>query len=105
MKTIHEISKNETLNKVSRFEARISHLLHARIKKIAKLQHRTVTDFATSALEEALTKAEKELEQQQIMIFSIIDQEVFLNALLCQLEPNEALKRAFAYHEKMVTNG
>jgi uncharacterized protein (DUF1778 family) len=95
----------KTINEISRFEARISNLLHARIKKIAKLQHRTVTEFATIALEEALTKAEKELEQQQIIYFSAIDQENFVTALLNPVEPNEALKRAFAYHAKMVING
>ena len=83
----------------SRLEAWITPELHWQIKLAAQLQGRSLTDFILSAVQEA---AQKAIEQSQVMELSREDQKVFAKALLNPPEPNEALKKALALHQKLV---
>ena len=85
----------------ARLEARITPDLHARLKRAAEIQGRTVTDFVVSAVNDA---AQVAIEQAEVIRLSRIDQEFFAKALISPQKPTPALKRAFAYHRKMVVS-
>lgn len=84
----------------ARLEARISQDLHSLLRRAAELQGRTLTDFVTETLRIAATQA---VESAVILRLSLEDQERFANALLNPPEPNNALRRAFARNNQMVT--
>lgn len=86
----------------ARLEARITPDLHARLKRAAEIQGRTVTDFVVSAVNDA---AQSAIEQAEVIRLSRIDQECFAKALISPPNPVPALKRAFARHRKMVRAG
>ncbi|MGB7182275.1 MAG: DUF1778 domain-containing protein [Burkholderiaceae bacterium] len=75
----------------ARLEARISAELHAQIKRAAQLQGRTMTDFVTSAVQQAAHQA---IEQADVLRLSQVDQAAFAQALMSAPEPSEALDRA-----------
>lgn len=86
----------------ARLEARITPDLHARLKRAAQIQGRTVTDFVVSAVNDA---AQSAIEQAEVLRLSKIDQEFFAQALISPQKPTAALKRAFAYHRRMLVSG
>ncbi len=83
----------------ARLEARISSRLHAMLKTAAVSQGRTMTDFVTSALQQAVQQAMIEDELHRL---SLADQQCFARALLTPAAPTVALKRAFARHKKQI---
>ena len=83
----------------ARLEARISNDLHAIVKRAAKIQGRTMTDFVIMALQEAARQA---IEQSELMRLSVADQQAFASALIDPPKPNAALKRAFAKGRKLL---
>lgn len=86
----------------ARLEARITPDLHARLKRAAEIQGRTVTDFVVSAVNDA---AQSAIEQAEVLRLSKIDQEFFAQALISPQKPTAALKRAFATHRRMLVSG
>ena len=83
----------------ARLEARISADLHANIKLVADMQHRSMTDFIVSVMQEAVQRV---IEQRDVIKLSLEDQTRFANAILSPPEINPALKRALAKHRDMV---
>ena len=77
----------------ARLEARIHYDAHIQIKRAAEIQGRTVTDFVICAAVEA---AQKTIEDTSIIRLSLVDQELFANALITPPEPSDALRLAFA---------
>jgi uncharacterized protein (DUF1778 family) len=83
----------------ARLEARISTELHAMLKRAAELQGRTLTDFVTTAVQDA---AQRAIEQAGIIRLSLADQECFARALLSPPKRTPALERAFARRQKLL---
>jgi uncharacterized protein (DUF1778 family) len=83
----------------ARLEARISHDLHAVVKRAAEMQGRTMTDFVIHALQSAASQA---IEQADHVRMTVADQEAFAQALIAPAKPNAALKRAFAKANKLL---
>jgi uncharacterized protein (DUF1778 family) len=83
----------------ARLEARISHDLHAVVKRAAEMQGRTMTDFVIQALQSAASQA---IEQADHVRMTVADQEAFAQALIAPAKPNAALKRAFAKANKLL---
>ncbi|CBL47307.1 conserved hypothetical protein [gamma proteobacterium HdN1] len=83
----------------ARLEARISHDLHAMLKRAAELQGRTMTDFVVAAVQDA---AQRAIEQAELMRLSLADQECFAQALLSPPSASPALKRAFIRRQKLL---
>lgn len=85
----------------ARLEARISSDLHAMLKRAAKLQGRTMTDFVVAAVQDA---AQRAIDQADIIHLSLADQERFAQALLNAAPPVPALRRAFARRGKILAS-
>lgn len=87
--------------KSARLEARISHDLHAVVKRAAEIQGRTMTDFVIHALQSAASQA---IEQADQVRLAVADQEAFAKALISPAKPNAALKRAFAKADRLLAS-
>jgi uncharacterized protein (DUF1778 family) len=83
----------------ARLEARLPADVHAMLKRAAQIQGRTLTDFVVTAAQEA---ARHTIEDAEIIRLSAEGQRRFAEALLNPPEPNEALKRAFEHHRRLV---
>jgi uncharacterized protein (DUF1778 family) len=83
----------------ARLEARVSRRVHDLMKRAAKLQGRSVTDFVSMAIE---AEARRVIEDETVLRLSLEDQKRFAKALLNPPKPNAALKRAFARHRKLI---
>jgi uncharacterized protein (DUF1778 family) len=83
----------------ARLEARLPVDVHAMLKRAAQIQGRTLTDFVVTAAQEA---ARHTIEDAEIIRLSAEGQRRFAEALLNPPEPNEALKRAFEHHRRLV---
>ena len=86
-------------NRSARLEARIAPDALAVVKRAAELQGRSVSDFVVAAAQEAAHRA---IEETQIIRLSVEDQRRFAEALINPPEPNEALRRAFEHHRRLV---
>jgi uncharacterized protein (DUF1778 family) len=86
---------------MSRFEARITADLHATLKWAAQLQGRSMTDFAVTALQKS---AQEAIEQHEVLRLNRADSEAFAAALINPPQPNAALLRAQAAHQRLVTS-
>ena len=83
----------------ARLEARLPVGVHAMLKRAAQIQGRSLTDFVVTAAQEA---ARHTIEDAEIIRLSAEGQRRFAEALLNPPEPNEALKRAFEHHRRLV---
>ena len=83
----------------ARLEARLPPDVHAMLKRAAQIQGRSLTDFVVTAAQEA---ARHTIEDAEIIRLSAEGQRRFAEALLNPPEPNEALKRAFEHHRRLV---
>ena len=83
----------------ARLEARLPADIHAMLKRAAQIQGRSLTDFVVTAAQEA---ARHTIEDAEIIRLSAEGQRRFAEALLNPPEPNEALKRAFEHHRRLV---
>ncbi len=83
----------------ARLEARLPVDVHAMLKRAAQIQGRTLTDFVVTAAQEAARHA---IEDAEIIRLSAEGQRRFADAMLNPPEPNEALKRAFEHHRRLV---
>ena len=88
-----------TSEPTARLEARLPADVHAMLKRAAQIQGRTLTDFVVTAAQEA---ARHTIEDAEIIRLSAEGQRRFAEALLNPPEPNEALKRAFEHHRRLV---
>ena len=85
--------KTGTAAKTARLEARINPELRALLQQAAELEGRTVTEFVTSALQEA---ARRTISAAHVFGLSVTDEEIFAAALIDRPPAAPALKRAFA---------
>ena len=86
-------------NRTARVEARIAPEALAVVKRAAEIQGRSVSEFIVDAAQEA---AHRTIEETSIIRLSVEDQRLIADAILHPPEPNDALRRAFAAHEKLV---
>ncbi|MCA0028016.1 MULTISPECIES: DUF1778 domain-containing protein [unclassified Mesorhizobium] len=87
------------LTRTSRLEARISPDMLSVMKRAAKIQGRSVSDFVVSAAQEA---AQRTIEEIAIIRLSIEDQLALVEAILNPPEPNEALRKAADAYKRVV---
>lgn len=78
-------------SKSERLEARISKEQKELFQRAADLQGRTLTDFMITALQEAAMKA---IQEHEMMILSVQDRKVFVEALLNPPSPSAKLQAA-----------
>lgn len=83
----------------ARLEARISPEMLTIVKRAAEIQGRSISDFVVAAAQEA---AQKTIERTSIILLSIEDQRLMMESILNPPEPNEALKKAFEAHKRLV---
>ncbi len=94
-----ETIQNPTLIRTARLEARIAPEALVVVKRAAEIQGRSVSDFVVEAAQQA---AQKTIEETSIIRLSLEDQRKIAEAILNPPEPNDALRRAFAAHKKLV---
>lgn len=69
------------------------------LKRAAKIQGRSLTDFVVTAAHDAAKRA---IEEAYIIRLTLEDQRKFAEALINPPKPNAALKRAARLHAKLV---
>lgn len=85
--------------KDARLMARLSQKQKDLFQQAANYQGRTLTEFLLDAAQE---KAERVIEQHEVIRLSEEDQKIFFAALLNPPPPNEALKKAFQLHKELI---
>ena len=78
-------------SKVERLEARISKEQKELFQRAADLQGQSLTHFVVSSVLEAAKRA---IQEHEMMMLSVQDREVFVEALLNPPQPNNKLKAA-----------
>ncbi|WP_298916710.1 DUF1778 domain-containing protein [uncultured Nostoc sp.] len=82
---------NLTRSKAERLEVRITKEQKEIFQRAAEIQGRTLTDFVISSV---MNVAKQIIQENEMMILSREDQEVFVEALLNPPEPSAKLKTA-----------
>ena len=85
----------------ARLEARISPDLHSLLKRAARIQGRSVSDFVAEAVH---TAAQRVVSEAEIVQLSLADQNAFAKALLEPPKANEALRKAQKKHAALVSS-
>jgi uncharacterized protein (DUF1778 family) len=85
--------------KPERLEARISREQKELFQRAADIQGRTLTDFVISSVQEAALRA---IQEHEMMILSVRDQEVFVEALLNPPNPSEKLRTAAQRYKQKI---
>lgn len=88
-----------TPTRSARIEARISPEMLKIVKRAAEIEGRSISDFVVAAAQEA---AQKTIERTTVILLSIEDQRLMMDSILNPPEPNEALKKAFEAHKRLV---
>ena len=86
-------------NRSARIEARIAPDALAVVKRAAKMQGRSVSDFVIAAAHEA---AWKTIEDAHVVRLSLDDQERFVDLLLNPPALTPAMKRAKKVHSRLI---
>jgi len=89
----------QSTTRTARVEARLSPEALAIVKRAAEIQGRSLSDFVVSAAQEA---AQRTIEEAQILRLSVEDQQALAASLINPPEPNDALRRAAAAHQRLV---
>jgi uncharacterized protein (DUF1778 family) len=96
--TLAKSSREKSLlSKSERLEARISQENKELFQRAADIQGRTLTDFVVSSL---VCAANQIIQENEIMVLSRKDQEVFVEALLNPPAPSEKLRVAAQRYKK-----
>ena len=85
------------LSKIERLEARVTRVQKELFQRAADIQGRTLTDFVISSVAEA---AKQVIQEYEIMILSVQDREVFVEALLNPPEPSDKLRAAASRYKQ-----
>ncbi|MBE9249822.1 DUF1778 domain-containing protein [Dolichospermum sp. LEGE 00240] len=97
----HSVARNSPekslRSKSERLEARISPENKELFQRAADIQGRTLTDFVVSSL---VSAANQIIQENEIMVLSRKDQEVFVEALLNPPKPSEKLQLAAQRYKK-----
>jgi uncharacterized protein (DUF1778 family) len=86
-------------DRTARIEARIAPDALAIIKRAARIQGRSISDFVVAAAQEA---AHRVIEETQIIHLSVEDQRRLAETLINPPEPNDASRRAAKFHAEHV---
>ena len=101
MLTIEQIAKEiepELAEKEARLEIRLNTLYKMFLKQVYKpAGYRSLSAFILQA---AIEKAEQLIEKEKLILASDRDKNIFFNALLNTVEPNEALQKAAKAYKK-----
>ena len=90
---------SEQLDRTERVEARLSRDALVVIERAAEIEGRSVSEFIVNAAEKA---AQETVERTTMIRLAVEDQRRMWEALLNPPEPNEALRRAFEAHKRLV---
>jgi len=85
--------------KPERLEARISREQKELFQRAADIQGRTLTDFVISSVQEAAKRA---IQEHEMMILSVRDREVFVEALLNPPNPSDKLRSAAQRYKQKI---
>lgn len=85
--------------KTARLEARLTPNVYGLVRRAARLQGRSVSDFVVAAAQQA---AEAAIAQLQIIDLSLADQKRFAAALLRPAALAPAMKRAGVAHGRLI---
>jgi uncharacterized protein (DUF1778 family) len=96
---IISVMAEDTQPTTARLEARLPNDVHALLKRAAKIEGRTLTDFVVSAAREADCRT---IEATEILRLSAQDQRQIAEALLNPPEPAPALKKAFKQRSELL---
>ncbi len=88
-------------NRTARIEARIAPSALRVVKRAAKLQGRSISDFVVAAAQEV---AHRTIDEAQVIRLSIEDQERFVELLLNPPALAPALKRAKRAHARLIAS-
>ncbi len=83
----------------ARLEARLPVELHALLKRAAKIEGRSLTDFVVSAAQAA---ARKTIEESSLIKLSAEDQQRFAEALIDPAPLTPAMERAISRHRRLI---
>ncbi len=85
----------------ARINIRLDQEIKAMIEEAASITGMSLTDFLVSSAKE---KAEQAVEQHNSFLASRRDREMFFNALMNPVEPNDRLTAAAAKYKKVDTD-
>lgn len=97
-KNMSDATKEKKQNK-TRLDFRVSVESKAMIEQAASLSGQTVSDFAVSTL---IKSAQEVISQNRQTKLSLRDQQLFLQMLESNDQPNEALKNALKTYRKKI---
>ena len=89
-----------TAGRSARLEARVSPDILAVLKRAAEIEGRSLSEFVVAAAREAATRT---IEQTQIIRLSLKDQQTLAEALANPPEPSDAMRRAKAAHDRLMS--
>jgi len=96
--TVAKTSQEKSLcSKLERLEARVSAQNKELFQRAADIQGRTLSNFVVSSL---VSVANQIIQENEIMVLSRKDQEIFVEALLNPPEPSEKLRLAAQRYKK-----
>lgn len=83
----------------ARINLRLKHNSKRMLEHAASLEGQTVSKFV---LHSALSRAEKTIQQHEVMSLNARDSEAFLNALAAPIRFNDKLATAFEEHDRRI---
>ena len=86
--------------KDERINLRLKHNAKLMLERAASFEGQTISKFVLSS---ALARAEKTIQEHELMILNTRDSEAFFNALAAPVEFNKKLVAALKEHERRVT--
>jgi uncharacterized protein (DUF1778 family) len=89
-------------NKTSRLDARVTPDLLQQLRRVAEIQGRSVSDYVTATLREAV---QKDIAEMEVIRLSREASERFAAALIDPPDPVPALRRAFEQRQRPVKQG
>jgi uncharacterized protein (DUF1778 family) len=85
--------------RAERLGFRLDRATKALIERAAQLEHRKVSDFCVTAIQEA---ARRIIAQHETIVLSERDRKLFFDTLINPPPPSDRLNRAFAAHKARV---
>jgi uncharacterized protein (DUF1778 family) len=86
-------------SKSERLEASITREQKELFQQAADIQGRTLTDFVISSVADA---AKRVIQEHEMMVLSVRDREVFVEALLNPPEPSDKLRAAASRYKQII---
>jgi uncharacterized protein (DUF1778 family) len=90
-----------TQTKDERINLRLKHHAKLMLERAASFEGQTISKFV---LNSALSRAEKTIQEHEVMTLNANDSEAFFNALAAPVQFNGKLASALKEHDQRVTN-